>query len=388
MLAAHRRMRARDDVEVELDRQLVEQLLDLRLPLGEMRDRLVRRDRLVLDRQQLQRKEFRKQHEIGAVVRRRVDEVGDELPELVEVADASLAVLHGCDPHAVDEAAVFDYGRALALVELRIAPEQMHRVAHRLLVARQVIAQHAEDLVVLPQLESEHRIAEAPVDHALHVLLGAGHLARAAVVVRDASRDNDAAQAQVAAEPPPGRVEAVTNPVAAQLRIDADLVAIQVVAIGVVRRAKAATRYFSPRVRLQCLLAAQADRRAVADDLVAEQRNEMPCRKRIDLTAQHVPRVRRHAGIDALDEVTDALDVARAGLPDHELLVLLYGLRILRFCHAITPWTSKSAATRVTKRARLPPSHRKRPGSRSPRRDAPRRMPTTPRSRSSLPSAH
>ena len=225
-----RGMRAADDVDVVAHRKFAQQLREALGVAGQREQRIDRRQRLVLHRQQLQGEELGEHHEIGAIVGRDVDEVLDLRGELLERGDAPLLVLHGRHTHRFGQRAR-GRPRIGARVDLRVAPHQVRGIAARLGVAGQVTRQHADEFETVAELETQRAVTQAPGADGLDIGVDVvAERLRAPAVARQPSTEDDALQAEVLAQPLAQFVQASADAQAAMRRIDADLHAVEPVA--------------------------------------------------------------------------------------------------------------------------------------------------------------
>ena len=216
-----RGMRAADDVYVVGDRQLLHEGDEAGGIFGNLLDRLDRAQRFALERQKLQREEFREGDEIGAVVGGDVDEILDLLLELVDRTDPPHLELHGRNAHPFGQGRIPEARLRLdRFLRQRIAPEHLRRVAAGFEILRHVILQYTENLEALTQLEGQDRIAQLGVLHGAHIVASIGILLGEALIARDAAAEHDALQLVPLAEILAHLVETLTDPQAAEFGID------------------------------------------------------------------------------------------------------------------------------------------------------------------------
>ena len=182
--------------------------------------------------------------------------------------DPALEVLHRGHPHRVGQALVRGDRRHVRMVlQARVAPHQMHRVAERIVVRGHIGAQQADHLEVVVELEAQRRIAALAVDHGLHVGLGAAVALHVLRQPGDAAAEHDAAQFQVGAQALACLVQPLADAHAAIVRMHHHFHAVQPVAVGLVPRAHAAAGDLRPGMRRQRGGFVDAEGGAIADDL-------------------------------------------------------------------------------------------------------------------------
>src|SRR5690606_32377788 len=248
-----RRVRAADDVDVELERHLRERGADARGEPAQRFDGFDRRKLLLLGAEQHQGEEFGEQDEVGAVVGSHVDEVLDLADELVEALYRARLQLAGGDANAFHAAGDAELS-ALVLVDERVAPDQVHAVAARTTVFGQIAAEQPDRLKPVGELKAQDRIVDAAGDDLFDVVLRPSDTAHKARVVRHAPAEDDAFALQRFGKRAALLVEAAADAGAAHLGIDAHLVAVEPVAVRIVARTVAVAGDLVPAVRPQRLV--------------------------------------------------------------------------------------------------------------------------------------
>ena len=268
-------MRAADDVDVVADREAAHQLLEALGVIGQRPDRFGGGHALVFNRQQLQREQLRKHREVRLVVGDHIDEILDLLLANLERGERALLILNGCHAHGLQAArrGAGDYHRVLR--HLRVAPDHMRRKAARFMIERQIIGQDADRLEAVANLKADHRIAQFPRLHQFEIFLRRADRVPAPRQFRHAPGKHDALQPQVLAQLLSLVVEALTDAQAAKFGIDADVHAVEPVALGIVARGEAAAGDRRPVMRFERHHARNPERDAIADDIVFIDRDEL-----------------------------------------------------------------------------------------------------------------
>ena len=305
----HRRVAAGNDVDVVAQRHFVEQRFQTIVVFGELEHRLARLERFVFNRQELHREVFGKHHEVGFVVGHRVDEVAHDVGEFIERADGPLQVLHGGHADGGRAAVCRRVGAGHVLPGVRVAPDHVRGRAARFGVGLQVFRQHAQKLEALPQLKIHHLVANLTGNHRATVFAVAADLFGAARVARQATAENDAVETQIDAQLAPRRVEALGQAPATKRRVNRHFIAVQHIAIFVVRRAEAVAGDLGPGMGPHRLVFGDDDGGAVADHRAVEFGNQMAFGKVVELSAQLVQRVAGLRRVGLLHQLADGRDV-------------------------------------------------------------------------------
>ena len=154
-------------------------------------------------------------------------------------------------------------------------------VAHRIV---QVVREQRARLEADPELHRERRVLDAAGDDTGVIVLG-GHLVLHGAV----AAQHPAGDLALEAAPPhqllARRIERGRQPGAAIGRIDADVGAVEPIAVGLVRREPAALDDVGERVTDVLEVEAQADRRGRADDAVAVEHYELAVGEQLDVLA-------------------------------------------------------------------------------------------------------
>ena len=322
-----RRVRTGDDVDIELHRQRGHELAELVDEIGQALDRRAMAQFLVLDRQQLDREQLGEDHEVRLGVRGLLHEVGHDLGELVEGVDRALAVLNGGDTHRGRALQVHMRvaDHVLTVLVFRVAPEQVGAVAHGGLVRRQVVRHHPEELIALIELKAQHRVADLLVYHRLDIGLGAAVFLVTPFEARQPPGKDDALEPELHAQRFALAIEPLADAQAAGFRVHADLVAVEIVAVGIVRGAVTVAGDPCPGMRAHDLILRQAQRRAVADHGVFVDRDQLAFREVVDLAAQLVERVIVEVGVGALHHPVDCRNIRQLGGTNDQARTALIG---------------------------------------------------------------
>ena len=183
-------LRPADDVDVELDRELGEQVEVLGSELREATGCLARA--CLLDAgEELRREQFRKENEVALVLAGGVGEELALLGELVEPGSGTHLVLDHRQPHRFGGVAVPPL-RPVTVVKIR--PFQIRCVAAARLVGREVVGDHPLEREFVRNLRRQNGVEQRLVHYVFNVLAG-GHLVGVSAVAGNATGDDDAGKA-------------------------------------------------------------------------------------------------------------------------------------------------------------------------------------------------
>jgi len=293
-----RRVGAADDVDMIGNRQLLHKLLEPVGIFGDLLDRLRRLQLLAFQREQLQGEQFRKCHEVGAIISRHVDKIFDLFLEFGLRGDLAHLELDGRHAHRLRQPVMRRLGEQLGIGGERIFPEHMHRMATRRGVARHIVLQHADRNESLVQLKIDHRIPKLLVDHGSQIVRRVGIFALAARIAGHPSAKNDPFQPEMLAQFPADLVETQADTQPTVIRVDADFHAVENLAIGIMASGKAASGNFGPAMGPACGFLGNLEGGAMADNLAFIFRDQLPLGKIVDLAAHFLGRVILALAID------------------------------------------------------------------------------------------
>ena len=251
---------------------------------GELVDRLHRIEFLGLERQQGQGEKLRENNEVGAIVRRDIDEIFDVADEPLEILDGARLQLAGGQADAFDAARHAHFGRFVG-IDIGVAPDEMCGVAVGLLVFGQIIFQHAQRFELVLELEADDLIADLARRNLVQIILRALDLALGAQIARHPAGNDDAMQIELFGQFLAFVIEALADAQAAQLGVHRHLIAIEPFARRAVARAKAVGGDFLPIMPGKGHALADPHRRAIAHDLVIVERDEAAIGEIVDLAA-------------------------------------------------------------------------------------------------------
>ena len=258
-----------------------------------------------------------KKDEVSFVIACNVHEIAHLADEFVEVRNRAGLHLAGGDAHVFHPARHPCLGAGF-LVHEGIAPYHLHGVAAAALVLGKVIREDSDGLESVGQLEAQHGIVDLARNDLLEIVLWPVDPAPALAQVRHPSVKDDALQLQLLGQLAAFLVKPSPDAGAARLGIDAQLVTIQPVAIGIVPRAVAVAGDLVPGMRAQGLVTANAHGGTVSDQLVVEERDEAAFGIVVDLSPDLALRVGGEILIDALCQRSDPADIADFGLANFE----------------------------------------------------------------------
>ena len=184
---------------------------------------LVRRKRFRLGKQ-LDRDQFREQHEIRFIIGGHIGEIGNLPREIRERLHLAHLVLHASHPHL----AAAGSGRLVIRVEpfdeagVVVAPGIVQIVRH-----------HPAQNKTFAQLKTQHQILQFARRDPIGVFLGR-HLVGVPRIVPQTSARKDAALVQAPAQLPPRLIERRANAQAARIRMHINIRAVKRVRVGVV----------------------------------------------------------------------------------------------------------------------------------------------------------
>jgi len=212
-----------DDGESVAGGQFAHELGETFFVTGEAADAFDRRLGVFLG-EELHGDELGHEHEVGVVVGRDIDEVGDLALEIGERGDLAHLVLDA------GEADLARAGGGLLVVGVEPLDEAAVVVA---LGVVEVVGHDAAQDEALAELETEHEVLQLAGDDALGVLVG-GHVLGVFVVVPEATAGEDAALVEASAELAAGLVEGGADLASAVVGMHADVGAVEGVGGGVV----------------------------------------------------------------------------------------------------------------------------------------------------------
>ena len=262
-------MRTGDDVDVVAHRHLGNVAAQTRGVFGQALDRLDGGEFLLLEAQQHEREQFGKDDEVRLVIACDIDEIFDGAHEFVIVRDRAGLQLAGRDAHRLDSAWQPLLHRLVAL-DIRVAPDHHHRIGHRGFVFGQIALHDPFGFEAVGQLEAQHRIVQFPLDHLGEIVLRIFDLAAEAAIVGHPPGKDDTRQVHFFGQRASFFIQAPPDAHAADLGIDAHLVAIEPVAGRIVTAAIAIAGDLVPVMRLEGERFGKLHGCAIADDLVIE----------------------------------------------------------------------------------------------------------------------
>ena len=232
---AARRVRAADDVDVVAQRQAVHERLEPLGIFGDPLDALCRGQGLFLDRQELQREQFREDDEIAAVIGSDVDEIFDLVLEGRPVVDFAHLQLHRGDAHRICHGQrIGGLVRAGAFDIERVAPDHVRCVAERIVVVGVIFVEDADRLEIVGHMKADRGIAQLAVCHGREIVGGVRIGAPPLRVARHAPAEHDALQAEMFAQCAPRFVQALADAQPPVGGVDTDLHAVEPVAVRIV----------------------------------------------------------------------------------------------------------------------------------------------------------
>ncbi len=150
-----------------------------------------------------------------------------------------------------------------------------------------VFVQDADRFEIVRVMEADRGIAQFPVGDRREVVGGVRIGAPPLGVARHAPAEHDALQAEMFAQCAPRLVQPLADAQPPVAGIDADLHAVEPVAVRIVARGKPVAGDFVPAVRRHRRGFVDNEGRAVADDLAVELGDELAVGKGDDLAAYH-----------------------------------------------------------------------------------------------------
>jgi hypothetical protein len=169
------------------------------------------------------------------------------------------------------------------LIGVRIAPEHVRGVAEAFTVGREVVLQDADRLITIVEPERRHLVADAPGDDGVQIVARVGVFSAAPGQAGHAPAKHDALELELFDQTLARIVEALADPPAAPLRIDADLHPIEPLALRVVPGGIAAAGDLHQGVLAERGGLIDPEAGGIADDQIIHGDDELPVRERVDL---------------------------------------------------------------------------------------------------------
>src|SRR5665213_1437477 len=158
---------------------------------------------------------------------------GNSQSSQISTPDGAQLVLHRRHPHALRTPRHTRWLGRRFLIDLRIAPDHVRGVAARFMIEGQVVGQHSDDLEPVAQLESDHRVALLAFLNELEIVFRRSDTVPAFCQIRHAAGEDHALATQMLAKPFAFVVQALPDAVAAEGRVDADIHAVEPVALRI-----------------------------------------------------------------------------------------------------------------------------------------------------------
>ena len=192
-----RGVRAADDIDVEPYRQRAHELDEGGRMARQRGDAFLRRQPLVLQRQQRDGEHFREDAEIGAIVRADIDEILHIALKRLQRGDRAHLELHGRNPHRVQRTPA---QRPVPFHIGGVAPDHQSRAAVAVDVFGQIAAQHALGFKAHAHLEIGDRIAHLARHHRFKIIFRIRVEFALAAIAGQAPAEHDAFQPSILAQ--------------------------------------------------------------------------------------------------------------------------------------------------------------------------------------------
>ena len=173
-------------------------------------------------------------------------------------------------------------------------------MVHRRRVARQVVLQHTDGFESLAQLEGNDLVLQFRAHDGFDIVGGVRVVLGAPCIAGHASTEHDALELEILAEFLADAVEALPDPETSEVRVDADIHAIEHIAFGVVPRRKSAAGDLVPCVRGESDVRADHEGCAVSHGLAFVFGDELAFREAVDMAEKIVARIAHAGSVDPL----------------------------------------------------------------------------------------